>query len=63
MHCILTFKSLPPVEQAAWKGLLNHYVFDDEDPVAHIPAARRGILGTLTPELVTKLKETIRRYL
>jgi hypothetical protein len=43
--------------------LLNHYVFDDENPVAHVPAARRGILGRLTPELITKLKESIRRYL
>ncbi len=63
MHCILTFKSLPPAERAAWKGLLDHYVFDDEYPVAHVPVARRGMLGRLTPELIAGLKETIRRYL
>lgn len=63
MHCILTFKSLAPAERAAWKGLMGHYVFGDEDPAAHIPEARRGILGTLTPELVAKLRDTIRRYL
>jgi hypothetical protein len=63
MHCILTFKSLPPAERAAWKGLMDYYVFGDENPAAHIPAERRGILGTLTPELVVKLRDTIRRYL
>jgi hypothetical protein len=63
LHCILTFKSLPPAERAAWKGLLDHYVFDEADPAVHIPAERRGMLGTLTPEMVTQLRETIRRYL
>ncbi len=63
MHCILTFKSLPPAERAAWKGLLDHYVFDEADPAAHIPAGHRGMLGTLTPDMVTKLREAIRRYL
>jgi len=63
MHCILVFRSLPPAERAAWKGLLDHYVFGDEDPAAHIPAERRGILGTPTPEQLATFRETIRRYL
>lgn len=63
MHCILTFRSLPPAERAAWKGLLDYYVFGDEDPAAHIPAGRRGILGSLTHEQLAAFRETIRRYL
>jgi hypothetical protein len=63
LHCILTFKSLPPAERAAWKGLLNHYVFDEADPAAHLPVEHRGVLGALTPEMAAKLRETIRRYL
>lgn len=63
MHCILAFRSLPPGEREAWKGLLDYYVFGDEDPAAHIPAERRGILGTLTPEQLAGFRETIRRYL
>jgi hypothetical protein len=63
MHCILTFRSLPPAERAAWKGLLDYYVFGDEDPAAHIPAGRRGILGPLTHEQLAAFRETIRRYL
>ncbi|MEP6897297.1 MAG: cupin-like domain-containing protein, partial [Rhodanobacter sp.] len=63
MHAILTFRSLPPAEKAAWKILLDYYVFDDENPAAHLPEARRGILGKLTPEQVAGLREKIRRYL
>lgn len=63
MHCILVFRSLPPAERAAWKGLLDHYVFGDDDPAAHIPVGRRGILGALTPEQLAEFRETIRRYL
>jgi len=63
MHCILVFRALPPAERAAWKGLLDHYVFGDDEPAAHIPAGRRGILGALTPEQLAEFRETIRRYL
>jgi hypothetical protein len=57
LHCILAFKSLPHPERDAWKVLLDHYVFGDEDPAAHIPSSRRGLLGPLTPEMVARLKQ------
>jgi hypothetical protein len=63
LHCILLFKSLPAAERAAWRELLDHYVFGDEDPAAHIPEARRGWLGELDAEQSGKLLERIRRYL
>lgn len=63
MHCILTFRSLPPAEKAAWKGLLDFYVFDDGDAAEHIPVERRGMLGAMSPEQVQTLKTAIRRYL
>lgn len=63
LHAILAFRSLPPAEKRAWKRLLEHYVFDAADPAAHIPAGHRGMLGSLTPEQVEKLRNTIRAYL
>jgi hypothetical protein len=60
MHCLLAFKSLPRAERRAWRTLLDHYVFADEDAGAHIPPARRGVLGPLTPETVAKLKQMMR---
>lgn len=63
-HCILAFRALPPVQREAWRNLLDHYVFGDEDPLAHVPPARHGVLGRpLTPERVTQLKELARRHL
>lgn len=63
MHCILTFRALPPAERAAWKGLLDHYVFGEGDPAAHIPPSRRGILGELDATQLAEAQATIRRYL
>ena len=59
LHCILAFKSLPHAERDAWKVLLDHYVFSDEDPAAHIPSSRRGVLGPLTPEVAARLRHLI----
>jgi len=57
MHGILALKSLPPAERAAWRTLFGHYVFGDEDPAAHLPPERRGVLGPLTPELEARLRK------
>ena len=62
-HALLAFKSLAPTERAAWKTLLDHYVFNHEDPAAHIPVERRGVLGPLTPELVEQARHKIRQFL
>ncbi len=63
-HCVLAYRSLPPAERAAWKGLLEHYVFAEEEPLAHVPAARRGVLSK-PPDAaqVRQLKELARRFL
>lgn len=60
LHCILAFKSLPAAERAAWRSLLDHYVFGEEDPAAHMPEARKGVLGPLTPEAAEALRQRIR---
>jgi hypothetical protein len=63
MHAVLSLKSLPLEERLAWKALFDHYVFSQEDCAAHIPPARRGVLGKLTPEVIAKAKEGIRKFL
>lgn len=63
MHAILALKPLPPSEREAWKHLFDHYVFNDQDPAAHIPVERRNLLGLLTPSLVEQIKRKIRSYL
>ncbi|MDR6840965.1 cupin-like domain-containing protein [Pseudoxanthomonas sacheonensis] len=63
MHAILALKPLPRSEREAWKRLFDHYVFNDQDPAAHIPVERRNLLGRLTPPLVEQIKRKIRSYL
>lgn len=62
-HCLLAFRALPAAERAAWRNLLDYYVFGDNDPAAHIPESRRGVLGPLTPEVVEDLKQGARQNL
>jgi len=62
-HGILAFRGLPPAERAGWKRLLEHYAFDDTDPLAHLPEERRGVLGTRSPQVLERLRELAKRYL
>ncbi|SEK98699.1 Cupin-like domain-containing protein [Pseudoxanthomonas sp. GM95] len=63
LHARLAFAGLAPAERAAWRALLEHYVFAEEDPGAHIPDARRGVLGALDAEALAALKQRIARSL
>lgn len=59
-HAVITMKSLPPNELAAWRNMFNHYIFgDDGDPVEHLPENARGILSKRTPELVERVKKLL----
>jgi len=50
-HALLTLRRLPPSQRAAWRAVFENYVFGDVvASAAHIPAARRGVLGELTPQ-------------
>ncbi|MGN6790466.1 MAG: cupin-like domain-containing protein [Rhodanobacteraceae bacterium] len=62
-HCLLAFHALPAEQRAAWRNLLDYYVFDDHDPAAHIPEQRRGVLGEFTAEVVEQLKQGARQNL
>lgn len=63
MYCLLTFRDLPPAQRAAWRTVLDHYVFSGEPAAEHLPAERRGMLGDISPELADELKRKIREYL
>ncbi|QYE37094.1 cupin-like domain-containing protein (plasmid) [Polymorphobacter sp. PAMC 29334] len=45
LHALTTTSGLPAAERARWQVLFAHYVFDDKDVAAHLPAGARGILG------------------
>ena len=62
-HCLLAFRALSPPERAAWRSMLDYFVFGDADPAAHIPESRRGVLGPITQETIEMLKQGARQHL
>lgn len=59
LHALLSLKDLPQTERLAWRRLFDHYIFrpDDADPAVHLPAAKRGVLGDLSPEQAKNLRQ------
>lgn len=63
LHAVLAFGQLPQVERSRWGALFQHYVFGDNDPAEHLPDDRRGVLGSLSTEAETRLRERIKAAL
>jgi hypothetical protein len=59
LHARLAFAGLGREERRGWRALFEHYVFGDEDPAAHIPEARRGVLGGLDADTLARLRQRI----
>jgi hypothetical protein len=57
IHALLNLRTLPPATREAWQALFDHFVFGTQaDITGHIPAHRHGILGSLSPEDVVRLR-------
>jgi hypothetical protein len=63
LHATLVFRSMGASERAGWRAIVNHFAFGDPADAEHIPADRRGVLGTLSPAQAQRLREAIKRYL
>jgi mannose-6-phosphate isomerase-like protein (cupin superfamily) len=64
IHALLSFESVPQEQRAAWQAMFDHFVFRaGGDPTAHIPEARRGIRGALSPESKERLRKTLAQML
>jgi mannose-6-phosphate isomerase-like protein (cupin superfamily) len=64
IHALLSFESVPQEQRAAWQAMFDHFVFRaGGDPTAHIPEARRGIRGALSPESNERLRKTLAQML
>lgn len=63
-HSLLTLRELPERERHAWRALFDHYIFDPEDePLAHVPVAARGVFGASTPAIRRRLKDMLAGHL
>ena len=57
LHALLTVGAWPAEDRAAWAAMYEHFVFGDREVASgHIPAARRGVLGRMTPELAEQVR-------
>jgi oxalate decarboxylase/phosphoglucose isomerase-like protein (cupin superfamily) len=64
LHAMLSIHSLPKAHRDAWRILFDRYVFEADEPSAtHIPAERRGMMGTLDDKAAAELRATLARAL
>jgi hypothetical protein len=60
LHGMLSLRSLPPNQRAAWRAMFDHYVFQTGgDPAAHIPAEVAGYLGPVTAEAIAQMRKSL----
>jgi len=57
VHGIAALRALPEPERSAWRAIFNHFIFDDVEGSAHIPAEQRGVLTPLSPEIAEKVRQ------
>ena len=62
MYAFFALKALPPEQREVWRMIFDHYVFcANGDPGEHLPEHARGILGPTTPELLNRMRMTIKQ--
>jgi len=64
LHALYAIKTLPADQRAVWRTVFDHYVFAlESDPMEHLPESARGMLGEATPELLGRMRATLRQLL
>jgi hypothetical protein len=61
LHALMAFKAMPPEQREVWRMVFDHFVFAETDPVAHLPEAAKSVLGEATPDIVARMRATLRR--
>ena len=64
LHGVLALRDLPPAQRDAWRMVFDHYLFQrNGDPMAHLAAENRGMLGAMTPARAREIKALLVRIL
>lgn len=64
MHALFALKTLPPEQREVWRKVFDHYVFGaNGDPAAHLPPVAKGVLGPPTPELLERMRATLKQIM
>ncbi|PSJ38607.1 cupin-like domain-containing protein [Sphingomonas deserti] len=61
MYGFFALRNLPAEQRAVWRTVFDYYVFQtDSDPAAHLPPQAQGILGPLTPDMLRRIRATLK---
>lgn len=61
LHALYALRHLPPGRRAVWKAMMDYYVFEESgDPVEHLPAHVRGMMGSHSPAMFAHMREIMR---
>lgn len=64
MYGFFALKNLPPDQREVWRMIFDYYIFcTSGDPAEHLPVAARGVLGEPTPELLHRMRITLKKIL
>jgi hypothetical protein len=63
IHALMSIRSLPPKRRALWRVIFDHYVFNTEDPVAHLTEMQKGLQGTPSPQIAEFIRQSLLRAL
>ena len=63
IHALSSIRSLPPERREIWKQVFDHYVFNGEDPVAHLTEMQKGLQGTPSPQIAEFIRQSLVRAL
>lgn len=63
-HALMAIRDLPPAQKAVWKGIFDHYVFDQpEGSLDHIPEGSRGVLGPMDERNAQRIRAFLQKRL
>lgn len=63
IHALMSIRSLPPAKRALWKQVFDHYVFNADDPVAHLTELQKGLQGKPSPQIAEFIRQSLVRVL
>jgi hypothetical protein len=63
IHALSAIRALPPKKREMWQRVFEHYVFNTEDPVAHLTETQKGLQGKPSPQIAEFIRQSLLRAL
>jgi hypothetical protein len=64
LHCLLTIKSLPPIQRRGWQAIFENLIFQTDGPaLEHLPPHVQGLFGELTQAKADRIRSILLKNL